>query len=58
MRKRRAPPRPRNPVAAAMHSARWRTRRARSLKAYSRKGRARLRPTAPDREPPPDGDAE
>jgi hypothetical protein len=44
MRKRRTPPRPRNPVAAAIHTARWRTRRTRSAKAYSRKGRSRERP--------------
>lgn len=41
MRKRRTPPRPRNPVAAAIRTARWRTRRAANPKAYSRKGRRR-----------------
>jgi hypothetical protein len=52
MRKRKVPPRPRNPVAASIRSARWRTRRARSTKAYSRKGRSRERPFEVPADPP------
>ena len=53
MRKRRTPPRPRNPVAAAIRTARWRTRRAPGTKAYSRKGRRRPAAPAPEDGDPP-----